>query len=358
MNYYKTDPVTNNGKKWRIGYYEGGPYTDYQSNLKSVINGLMELGWMKKREFPEFTNLEDTKLLWEWLCEFDSPYITFMQDAYWSASWDKDMRKHNKTECIKKLKSGHIDFMLSLGTWAGQDLANNEHSVPTFCLSISDPIKAKIIKSANDSGYDHVIAKCDPTRYKRQLELFHDIIQFKKLGVVYEDTFEGRSYASLDDIQDVARKKGFKVIESTAPGTGISSLDKIVHGYFEACMDIVYDIDAFYLTDHRGVNTMYFEKILAPFFEYNIPTWSRKGSNHVKYGVFMSIAKKNFDDFSFFYATTIAKIFHGAKPGDLKQVFKEPLSLSINLKTAELIGYKVPKNVIKAADTIYYDIDK
>ncbi|NMQ19416.1 hypothetical protein E4P82_09545 [Candidatus Competibacter phosphatis] len=27
---YSMAPVTNNGKKWRIAYYEGGPFTDYQ----------------------------------------------------------------------------------------------------------------------------------------------------------------------------------------------------------------------------------------------------------------------------------------------------------------------------------------
>ena len=30
---FKVDPVTNDGKKWRVGYYEGGAYINYQMQL-------------------------------------------------------------------------------------------------------------------------------------------------------------------------------------------------------------------------------------------------------------------------------------------------------------------------------------
>jgi hypothetical protein len=44
-----TAPITNNGKKWRIGYIEGGPYQDYQSNLKAFIHNLAESRWIEKK---------------------------------------------------------------------------------------------------------------------------------------------------------------------------------------------------------------------------------------------------------------------------------------------------------------------
>ncbi|NJL60479.1 MAG: hypothetical protein HC887_13395 [Desulfobacteraceae bacterium] len=53
-------------------------------------------------------------------------------------------------------------MMLALGTWAGQDLANNEHSVPTLVLSVSDAIASKIARSVSNSGYDHVHAVLIP----------------------------------------------------------------------------------------------------------------------------------------------------------------------------------------------------
>jgi len=37
-------PTTNHGKKWRIGYVEGGPYQDYLNFFLATLDGLSELG--------------------------------------------------------------------------------------------------------------------------------------------------------------------------------------------------------------------------------------------------------------------------------------------------------------------------
>ena len=47
-----TTPNTNHGKKWRIGYLEGGVFYSYGPYLQKVIKGLMELGWIEKAEIP------------------------------------------------------------------------------------------------------------------------------------------------------------------------------------------------------------------------------------------------------------------------------------------------------------------
>jgi len=354
---YTTEPILNNGNKWRFGYCEGGPYSDYQSHLKAAIKGLMALGWIEKKDFPVLPNMEDTKGLWNWLStEAKSKYVEFVDDAYWCSHWDKDLRTPNKKACIERLNKGDIDFMFSMGTWAGQDLANAEHHVPVFCLSISDPIKAKVIKSARDSGYDHIIARCDPTRYIRQIRLFHDIFRFKRLGIVYEDTPDGRTYAGLDDMKKIANERGFEVVECIALDL-TDSLKEAVAGYARCCEKLAPKIDAFYFTDHIGAHTDHLSKPLEPLLKYKVPTWTRRGSDQVKHGVLMSIARKNFDNFSPFYGDIIAKILNGAKPRDLNQVFIEPLKLSINLETARIINYKVPNNILKVAEIVYDKIE-
>jgi hypothetical protein len=49
----------------------------------------------------------------------------------------------------------------------------------------------------------------------------------------------------------------------------------------------------------------------------------------------------------------MARIFNGAKPGDLNQIFEDPKHITINLKTAKTIGFHPPKGLLRAADTIY-----
>jgi hypothetical protein len=185
----QASPIKNNGNKWRIGYYEGGPWRDYHASLVATIKSLMKQGWMKKTPLPKMVNQNDTKKLWEWLAmESKSDFLDFPKNAYWSANWDKRVLKENKQQCTKVLQSKGVDLMFAMGTWAGKDLANDLHSVPTIVMSTTDAIGAGIIKSAEDSGFDHVIAKYDPTRYERQFRLFHDIFHFYNVGIIYEDS--------------------------------------------------------------------------------------------------------------------------------------------------------------------------
>ena len=60
----KTDPVLNNGKKWRIAYYDGGPYSNYQLTLISTIQGLVKLGWIDSVDFPVNIDESSNRPIW------------------------------------------------------------------------------------------------------------------------------------------------------------------------------------------------------------------------------------------------------------------------------------------------------
>lgn len=79
-----------------------------------------------------------------------------------------------------KIYWGHKN---TFGTAAGLDMATDEHSVPTFCMSVTDAVQAGIIQSADDSGRDHVHAPIETGRYERQITVFHDVFKFKRLGI-------------------------------------------------------------------------------------------------------------------------------------------------------------------------------
>ncbi len=96
--------------------------------------------------------------------------------------------------------------------------------------------------------------------------------------------------------------------------------------------------------------------ILAPLNAKRIPTFSRQGSEEVRYGVLMSLAQSNFKFIARFHAETIAKIFNGAKPLDLPQIFEYPSRIAINLKTAAIIGYDPLIDILGVADEIFKEI--
>ncbi len=80
------------------------------------------------------------------------------------------------------------------------------------------------------------------------------------------------------------------------------------------------------------------------------------GSTEVKKGFLMSISQANLKYVGLYYAGVIAKIFNGAEPGDIDQIFEDPQKLAINVKTAQIIVYDPPLKVLEIADEIYEEI--
>ncbi|MCP4110022.1 MAG: ABC transporter substrate-binding protein [Desulfobacteraceae bacterium] len=355
----QTEPMRNKGKKWRIGYLEGGSFYNYPPNLTAFVLSLADAGWLRRLTIPPQKNEADAKAIWNWLAaNVKSRYLEFPKDAFYSSNWDSNLRIAQKKELIKRLKIKHdIDLMIAMGTWAGQDLANNEHNVPTMVFSSSDPIRSNIIKSAKDSGFSHVHARIDPTRYERQVRLFHDIIGFRTLGVVYEDSFEGRTYAAVNDIEKVANEQGFKIVRCFSKNQ-VPNIKTANDSVVKCHKELALKVDAVYITNQTGINIKNMERLLAPLLKYKIPTFSQIGSRDVIYGVLMCVAQANFRYVGKYHAEVAARIFNGAAPGSLNQVFEDPPKISINLATAAIIGYEPPVDILGAADEIYQDIKK
>jgi ABC-type uncharacterized transport system substrate-binding protein len=354
-----TTPVTHHGQKWRIGYYEGGSYFNYPANLRAIVAGLVELGWMAPLTIPTFDDQTLSKPVWDFLVgHIRSDYIEFVADGYWSAGQDSEKRQRLKEEIIQRLnQKKDIDFMIAMGTWAGQDLANNRHHVPTMAVSVSDPVRSGISATAEDSGLDHVHAKCDPTRYIRQLRLFHRLFGFKTLGVVYENTPAGRTYAAIDDIHQVAAERGFTVVTCEAPFSDVDrkvSTDRII-----ACHEaLARKVDAVFVTVHRGMDLQRMPEIMAPLLAHKIPTWSQRGPEEVQRGVLLSISRGGFKAVGRFHAEVMARIFNGEKPRDIEQIFEDPKLVAVNTAVARMIGFKVPDSVLRIADVVYDKIER
>jgi ABC-type uncharacterized transport system substrate-binding protein len=353
---YSTRPTTHNGKRWRIAYYEGGPYIDYQLIFAETIKALMKMGWIEEEPLPTLTG-EETVGLWHWLTtNARSEYLDFVADAHYSAKWEDDERGKTVNTILHRLNTKKdIDLMIAMGTWAGKDLANDAHSTDTMVVSASDAVGAGIIKSVEDSGFDHVHAYVDPYRYQRQVRVFHDMIGFKRLGVVYEDTVDGRSYAAIDMVEKVADERNFQ-IERCFAVSDIADAEKREQGYINCFEQLSMKTDAIYVTVHGGVSSRSIPKIVEIANTRRIPTFSQSGSEEVKMGILACLSQAGFKYVGQFHAETFAKVFNGAKPNDLDQVFEEPKKIAINIKTAIAIGYDPPIDVLGVADEIYEDI--
>lgn len=342
------EPQKDLDKKIAIAYYQGGDYVNYPLVLKSVIKSLSNNGWLKP---IDLSAQESAKAIWDKLShEAQSDYIFFKKDAFYNIEWDKSKRETVSKEFIKRLSSKKdIDMVFALGTWAGQDLANDKHSIPTFVMSVSNPITAGILQSATSSKFTQIHARVDEKRYKRQAEIFYKIVKFKTLGIVYEDTIQGRSYAALSDIELTAKKKGFKIKACKVSDKYSDIKQKIIECYKK----LAKTSDAIYITTHPAYKAKDLEAFISSVNKSKIPTFSQVGQSHVKYGALMSISRANFKYLGEFHAQVIGRSLNGALPSSQDFIFEEPMNLALNIETSTLIDWDIPLSVIAIADEIY-----
>ena len=353
---FKVDPTANKGEKWRIGYYEGGAYINYQKQLTETVKGLMQLGWLEMAELPKQSG-ESTDTLWAWLStEAKSDYIQFVADAHYSAMWENDKRSEVEDQIVFRLNNvKDIDLMIGMGTWAGKGLANYRHRTNTLIFSTSNPISSGIIKSVEDSGFDHVHVRVDPKRNERQLKVFHEMVGFHKLGVVYEDSLAGRSYAAIETIEALAKVHDFEIVRCHTK-SDISDKELAEEGVINCFNELVKDADAIYVTQQGGVNSRSVPKLVEIANKHKIPTFSQSGAGEVSFGILASLSRAGYKYVGRFHAETIAKVFNGAQPNQLNQLYEEPPKIALNLKTAEIIGFDPPIVLLGATDEFFDEI--
>ena len=343
-------PVLNNGQKWQIGYCEGGPFSDYTSIMRTLIEGLIELGWIREDKPPDIFD-ETPNAYWEWLCGCHSPYLCFRSGNAYSAAWNDETRKENRKELLTRLKKGELDLVIAMGTWAGQDLANNEHSVPTMVLSCSDPIRAGIINCAENSGFGHVTARVDPDRYIRQIRMFHRIVGFKTMGLAFENTSDGRLYSNVNEVYQVAGERGFKVVTCEVIDT-IPDTQKSDSSCLDCYRRLAETTDAVYVTALTCVDRKAHE-IAEIFRKAGVASFSLTGSRLVENGIMLSISNGSGSALGNFHASKFAEILNGAKPGDLPQLLEDQPEIAVNMRTVREIGFKMPQSILRIATEIF-----
>jgi ABC-type uncharacterized transport system substrate-binding protein len=354
---FSTMPTTNNGKKWRIGYYEGGPYLDYKKALLTTVRFLIDMNWIGSTEIPTQYD-EQTEDFWKWLATgTHSNYLQFVEDAYYSANWDENLRKQLAGKIIDRLnQKKDIDVMIAVGAWAGQDLANDKHHTPTLVIEAGNPVALGIIKSSTDSGYDHIHAMLNPSSIEQQIRMFYDIIGFKRLGVAYENSDTAKSETGIDVIETLRQKLSFELV-SCYTQDNVPDL-KIAEESVRQCFQqfVKQKVEAIYVTQQGGINDNSIPALVQIVNDAHIPTFSQAGSREVQRGFLLSHSHINFKSEGRFYAETLAKILNGAKPRELNQILEEPIKIAINLKTADIIGYVPPAKVLEEAEEMFQEI--
>lgn len=356
---FPAEPFTKQGEKWRIGYCETGPYPNYAGTLYYLLEGFAEYDWLSGvNNLPYSWGQEETSAIWQRLssAEIESPYLNFVEEAYYSLTQES----RSDEAVLKELTEEHnLDLIIVMGTKAGKVIATAEHSLPTMVFSTSNAQRAGIVEGVEKSAKPHIWAHMAPERYKQQLEVFYDIFEFDRLGIVYEDSVDARTFAAVKDVKTTAAEKGFAVVESNVQGTeSAADQDRYYRALLKAHQELAPKIDALYyaIAPLPGLEDDKLDEVLTPFYKRDIPVFSQLGQAEVERGALMSLARSDFKGIGLFGADRIIRVLNGREPGTLSQVFENTPALALNLEVAEKIGYQPPFEILLVTDKIYFSI--
>jgi ABC-type uncharacterized transport system substrate-binding protein len=248
-----------------------------------------------------------------------------------------------------------------LGTVAGLFVAQAAREgrvrVPVLIESVSDPVGAGIVASVDDSGHEKLTATFDPEQYERQVRLFHRIVGFHRLGMIYTDSEPGRSYAALATVEKVAAELGFQIVADTdvlEDPPDESQLAEAEKAYVKAFERLAQaKVDAVFLTSQAGLTARTVPLIHRLSVEHRLPTFAMEGTEHVRLGALAGESRNVLVFEGRFSATKLARILRGQSPRSLPQVMVHTPHIALNLTTAREIGFTVPAEVLLEADEVY-----
>ena len=348
-------PRLKNGKKWNIGYVQSGKFRNYDIALKNFIDQLAVRGWLEPVDWKDLPPKAGARTIWLYLSQnMKSKYIQIETNNFWCAQWDRSCRKIIRKNVIETLNSKKIDLMLAMGTWAGQDIANNQHSVPTIYLGSPFPV-GNIFKNKCKIP-SHLYLPENPDFLLRQIRLFRKITKFKTLGVVYVASSEGRFMSSLKILKQLSKKEKFKLVAIRVLPHSCLKSEEYLASHIKAHEKIAPQIDAMWLTSGFMNNPDEAQKILAPLYKHRIPTWYPHGEVGIGNGAVFGVIH-NPERRADHYAEITAKILNGIEPASLIQPLPADNQLVINCAAAQKIGMKIPKTLLSAAKRTFLTIN-
>ena len=301
---------TEDGKKmYKVGIVQLVEHNALDAANKGFVDGL------KKRGYEEGKNIEIDR-----------------QNAQADQS--------NLANISQRFISNKSNLICAIATPAAQTVANATKDIPIVGTAITDYESAKLVKSNAKPG-GNVTGTSDMNPIKEQVDLLMKLCpNVKTLGVIYCSS-EVNSEVQVKAMKEYAASKGLKVETAT-----ISTVNDIQ----QAAQSLVSKVDAFYApTDNVLASAM--PTLLSVTDPAKKPVICGE-ENMVKAG---GLATYGIDYYKLGLQTGDmgADILDGKKkPADMPIQTAKDLKASVNKKSADALGVKIPDDVMKSAEII------
>ena len=338
-------------QKLRIGYVESERLDNFSRNFSGILANFIVLGLIISN-YKADLNEVDTLKIWNDICNnYSSDKIELVKDMYFNV---KEMRD---SEYSKMVNRDDVDLIIVMGTVAGKYFFENETKNKFMVFACADPVSAGIIKSEAERYKDNCFAHLDRTRYERQIIASHNILKFKKIGVVYQDTAEAFSYSAIDKLRKLSNELNFEIVERhVVESQNENDYNRYYKDLKQAYKELVEEgIDSLYITTATIENDKLLGLLEPDVYANNIPTIAQFSEEQVKYGALMGFVINDAMEQGYFAATQIKAYLEGTPFNELEQVNDDTPKMSLNYDIAKCINLKIPFSTLLIIDKIYAD---
>lgn len=306
-------------------YFEAGTYWEFTLLQKEIIKALQQRGVAERFVFPEEFHI--------------SPGWNAPESAY-------------RTEARKLMSNPGIDVIISMGTEATKALlAENNGKTPIMSVDVADPAGAGIVDPVTGKGAANLTIRYTKNKWFKVFALFHEALPFKRLGIMYHDSPEGLSYSNVREAREVARERGFTLVEYPFLDKA-ESMESCAKGVNRLLRE---GIDAFYISalncfDWTQSNP---QAMFDTLNARRIKTFARDGSVHVGRGALMGLSTLDYVPLGKFYADHMAARLGLLPPNaQLEEAAYTP-KIALNLVTAQKLGMDLPLILLISADELF-----
>ena len=340
-----------NGGKFVVGFIDLDPYPYTAKLLFDVIEGLKADGWISYDTLPFDKENVDAKELIAYLAAQDlGPYLAFSKDMnYYYAIDDMEQITSGFEEHAQK---GDVDLMLAWETSSAKFALQYKDKIPVVAYPISNPVSSEIVNAVDYSGVKNVWSHTDTLRYRRQLQVFHEVFPFTNIGLAYSDA----SVAAVTDYEETAAALGVKLTKRQIAKREEDKLDAYYNEFFAAVTGMIEKdgIDAFLLSTNMMTGSdERVTRLIDMCTEKGIPIFVQSGDHFVEAGCLMTVQIIDSTDVGRFVSNTIGKALNGAKLEELPQSYISAPYLVMNINAAEKLDHEIPFEILMSCEKIY-----
>lgn len=237
-----------------------------------------------------------------------------------------------QTMIMQQFAKDKKDMVYAITTPTSQAAKNQVTDAPIVIASVTDP------EGAGLTGIPNITGTSGAAPTKENLELMRKIFpDAKKIGIIYNSS-EQNSVSEVKTLKELAKNYGFEVLEkSVTNGTELVSAANL----------IVKEADIYYAIQDNTVSS-YFPTLMEVMNKEKKPVFA---TNNV-YTDRGALIAQGATDYDIGYRAgeiAVEVLKNRKKPADIPIETIKNLRVEINRKNMEMLGIKIPEDVLKNA---------